>query len=494
MINLHPKESAYIDLIDEVSKNNSSLIWWALWLPSKNRFNSPLKEQLFENKRIAPSPFKQIFKLQFYALKMLLYFFLEKVSRQAIKLEKPTYLIKSFSYPHSFKDDNFNDPFFVDLPTILKKNGIELLTIIDPIRSFKEARKFKSDHVHVCSFLSFLDLNSFINVITLQFKSYLTFKLQGDYHFEEKQITSVIEAQCRQEILDPNTFHSLLIYEAFNNIAKRYPINRYLYTYENNPWERLSLLALRKHLPSVKCIGYQHSVVPLASINLLLGKHESLYAPNPNEIITTGEVTKNLLSSWPHNRLNYYAGVALRYQYLYKLEQKSEKCERRLLVVLEGVSQVVEMVNYVNAQAESMSGWDILIRAHPALPLKDLANLNQSIFKKLNIKISGSHSTNDDITHSSVVMYWGSTVGVEALMFGKPLIHFDVQGPCNYDPLLLFNDLKWCVKKSDSLNSILSKIEKLSESELQKRQQKGREFVSSYFRTTAHESLNLFYS
>ena len=76
---------------------------------------------------------------------------------------------------------------------------------------------------------------------------------------------------------------------------------------------------------------------------------------------------------------------------------------------------------------------------------------------------------------------WGTTVSLEALMVGKPIIHFDRGDLLNYDPLFEFSDFKWKVQRKDSLHTIIQNIQALPETLYCEHQQQGRKYVEQYF-------------
>ena len=69
----------------------------------------------------------------------------------------------------------------------------------------------------------------------------------------------------------------------------------FLFTYENNPWERMCMMAVKSQAPQTKVTGYQHTVVPHASANMFISSHERGRLPMPDRILTVGEAPKQIM-------------------------------------------------------------------------------------------------------------------------------------------------------------------------------------------------------
>ena len=98
----------------------------------------------------------------------------------------------------------------------------------------------------------------------------------------------------------------------------------------------------------------------------------------------------------------------------------------------------------------------------------------------------------EDLKDCDAILYWGTTVAMEALMVGKPIIQFDRGDLLNYDPLFEFTDFKWQVQMKDSLQKIIQKIQALPETQYCKHQQQGRKYMEQYFYPVTKENLKKF--
>ena len=75
---------------------------------------------------------------------------------------------------------------------------------------------------------------------------------------------------------------------------------------------------------------------------------------------------------------------------------------------------------------------------------------------------------------------------------GRPVIHFDMGSPLNYDPLFEYHDFKWLVSSKDSLISKIEEIYALDEEEFNAKQAKAKSYISRYFYPITQENLRKF--
>ena len=115
----------------------------------------------------------------------------------------------------------------------------------------------------------------------------------------------------------------LLHYDAMCNMIKAQRIRTFLFTYRNNPWERMCMLACRQHSPSTKILGYQHSVVPEAALNMFVHPLEKNIVPLPDRILTTGEISKSIIEHYgDYSLVPVVSACALRYEYLSQIKPR----------------------------------------------------------------------------------------------------------------------------------------------------------------------------
>jgi surface carbohydrate biosynthesis protein (TIGR04326 family) len=255
--------------------------------------------------------------------------------------------------------------------------------------------------------------------------------------------------------------------------------------YEGNAWERMFIRGLRSGNEPPAILGFQHSVVPPAAAGVFVGGDELALVPLPDKVLTTGEKPAAILrrqSAVPAERIG--KSGALRYEYLHRLEAAPRRRgNSRVLVALEGVGPVLSMLEYALDQAACLPEIRFRIRAHPVLPLATLLFRLGLDPERLppNIEIAKAGPVRDDVLESDAVLYWGTTVAVEAVFMGRPVIHYSAGELLSYDPLFELRDFKWTTGRGRSLGDIMSAIRALGDELYVAQQMRAREYVSAYF-------------
>ncbi|MFH1515761.1 MAG: hypothetical protein ABIG42_09920, partial [bacterium] len=290
------------------------------------------------------------------------------------------------------------------------------------------------------------------------------------------------------------SFYQFLHYWSTMKLLQTLSVETFLLTYENNPWEKMCMMAVREYSPKTKIIGYQHTVVPQASANMFVSKIEKDVIPMPDRILTVGEAPKEIMErygSYENGKIE--ASCGLRFEYLFETSKSERKKSGNILVVLEGIFEVYKMVNYVLKELKNCVQYQVVIRAHPVLPLSSFANkLTYRIDDITNFNVSHNALLKDDIERADIIIYWGTTVALEALSMGKPVIHYEMDSVLSYDPLFECNHLKWVVSEKDSLMSIIDEIYSFSDEQFAREPRDAKAYLNRYFFPVTEEGFNKF--
>jgi hypothetical protein len=548
----------YMELIASFSQwNAGTLHWWATYLSSKNRLNSPVLPNLnelhrslsaIENlksdeylvllniswpavkalKSIASqkkyqfkiySPFfskfkdlgkaKYIFWRNFLAEVIFSFFSIWKARRvfgknHNINTKKPIYLIKSFTYLKNFKKNGYDDPFFGQLPNYLKESipDVTILTLAlgfqDRIECYKKMKKLNNSLVHPIEiYLNYWDV--LIRGLEWLWRlSFHPFKIKGKIFWLGHDITPFF-----QELISFGgfrfSFFQSLHYDMANRVGSQFKIKMCFMTYEGIPWERFFIDGLRKANKDTIIVGCQHTVIPLSAADMFLHQREKGIIPLPDKILTTGKIPKNILEkygSYPKEQIK--TGCALRFESLQNLSllkcREESKRNFVLLVAFGGSEEEIPLLNYSLGQASLNKDVIFRMRTHPTFSWDKLMLLRKSDLKlPENVLISTSSEVLDDLKSCDAVLYWGTTVALESLMVGKPIINFDREDLLNYDPLFEFTDFKWQVQQKDPLQNIIQDIQKMPETSYQKHQEQGKKYIKEFFYPVTKQNLEKFF-
>ena len=119
-------------------------------------------------------------------------------------------------------------------------------------------------------------------------------------------------------------------------------------------------------------------------------------------------------------------------------------------------------------------------------------NINYDIRKLSNVALSINPYLIDDLRKTDICIYWGSTVSLEALNMGIPLIHYEIESSLSYDPLFQSNYFKWIVTHNDSLPEVIKNIMSLSDKEYFLQANLAKGYINRYFYPVSEEYMSKF--
>ena len=402
------------------------------------------------------------------------------------------YVIKTFSYDSSFDAQGaYKDAFFGRLPRDLKdqKNVLLLVNVLGDYQNFLQKASQIRDFTLAPLEFFLKGRDVFRAVIdVLMFRVHL---LQP-VHFGDLDVTSIIQYEIDRAFqgIDIQQF---LHHDCVRRLLERVQIETFLMTCENNPWERMCTRSLRRYSPETKIIGYQHSVVPQAALNMFMDPIEIDSLPLPDKIITVGEITADMLRGCGGNpSALVHTGVALRYEYLADVKMQNSPWRGNLLVALDGVKQSAQLMEYVLRHCRDLP-MQVIIRPHPALPRPYWENLYGRQMASLSHMRFSSQSLLEDLAWGDVLLYWQTTVVWEALKRGCPVINFSSRDILSFDPLMDCHHLRWEVGGHQSPAQALEKIRLLTREEKMMGWQKANDMVQKYFYPVREQYFKTFY-
>ena len=531
----------YVDLMAAIGKEADSREWWATHLASKNRFNSRmprLLEQVAAAKQAVDAGHEVLFAVgglpgiapavrglgvdvvrtdgpldrigdavlprarwlgevvvgmvralwrRYYARRLLLGRWREEMLDRT-----PRLVVKTFIYPHSFTESGgYNDSAFGALAGHLKEAGKRVLVYGLVLKRYRECVRKMAGHtglrvVPVEMFVSHGDLLRAAWRL-LRYRPRIT----GDHRFGGVGVTGLVNAELARTVNGTGPYQ-YFHYAFAKGLAEACPISTFVQTSENNPWERMCVMALRDGAPDARIVGYQHAVVPQASVNMFPGKGEAAFAPLPDVILTTGDIPRRIMQDYgDYDEGRLATSCGLRYEYLRNVSAaERRKPGKTVLLALEGIPEVSRMVEYVLREIGSSAECEIVVRTHPVLPFDEIAkSIPGDLLAESSYRVSKGVDLATDIAAADAVIYWGTTVAMEALKAGKPVIHFDTGSILSYDPLFECEHLKWRVTAGDRLAETLQEVFTLGDEEFGSEREKAARYLEDYFHAVSADGL-----
>jgi hypothetical protein len=419
---------------------------------------------------------------------------------------EPIYLIKSFVYPDSFKDDEgYQDPFFGELADYLAEKlagKVKVVTIAQGFtfkqHCYKKMRTLKGSMV--IPFESMLRYGDVIRGFCYLSWMLISkpFKVREKVEFLGHDIADLL-----RELLASGgwriPFYQYMHSAAGERLGRNYRVVACALTHENNPWERAFITGIRKSNPGTRIIGYQHSVIPQAAANMFQSQREMKKISLPDVVLTTGTAPASILrkyGAFPEERIK--VSCALRYNYLDEIRpqprhRSSDHEKIRILVALCGVIETLPLVRYAIDQARSNRHVEFLMRAHPVLPFERLQLLIDDMNAlPANIWVSRGGTVMEDVIKCDAVLYWGSSVALEGIRLGKPAIHFNQDDILSYDPLFDLADFKWVINAQNDIMNVFDQIRSMPDNMFEEQQDRARRYVIAYHNPVSNESMSPF--
>ncbi len=429
--------------------------------------------------------------IRFYKRSLLARLYLKRCFENKMKGAGPYYVIKTFSYDSSWDlKGQYQDVMFGRLAEFLSHQRILTWTFHqgDFQKFLKQVKSAHSPEILPVEF--FLSLKDFINAIGQIL--FFHIPIQEAVLFRGIDVTGIVKYE-----LDKNFNGVQLIqylhYFATKNLSALVTLDTFLMTYENNPWERMCILAVKKYTSGVRILGYEHSVLPQASLNMFISSKEKLIVPLPDRILTVGRISMELMKKYgDYSSIEVFPTCALRYEYLSNTKKIPRSTTKRILVILDGVKQTGQFVDYLLKEMKALLDYQFIFRTHPMLPWDSLSARYGYHFEKLPNVFLSNQALPDELKSVDIVMYWQSTVALEALSLGKPLVNFSPDSMLSYDPLYGQSSLKWIVKQGDSLGVVLGQIYSLSDEAFEVQYKQAKAFIGEYFYPVTKEDLRAF--
>lgn len=537
--------TSYIDLIGKIGFEHNTPYWWVTHTAAKNQFGSPFFSQIYifwsivaklkdlrTDLLIVNPPEAIIGSLKAYCRANSINFFVFHDNASAFKPIKVAkniimnvgtklyfifktnkrkyisdkyfkkrfnkcicrmedyYVLRSWFYPRSIQPV-YRDSFFGVLPDYLIKKGEKLLVIAGIWEKYDETAKkiAENEDYFIIPQEFFMRYSDPIRVvIDIYFNK---IRILEKIVFEGLDITGILKAAIDKEFNEKQILDSYIHFYYMKRLLSTIKVHTFVTTYENYPWEKMCFFTIKNFSPRTRIIGYQHSRLSHADLTMYLSEYEKSIIPIPDKINTTGIITKNFLEEYGHyDRNRVKECCALRSADI-PLEPVGRKRKGNILLVLGGFpSRAVDTVNFTYRAMQNVNKYNIILRCHPALSLdhfKKKLDFDISIWGILSL--SKKNDVMDDLHEADMVIYDASTISLEAISMGIPIIHIALNDIISFDPVINCTHLKWVVKYEKDLPGAIENIYQLSDDEYTGEQTKAREYVKNYLHKVTDDRL-----
>jgi hypothetical protein len=305
--------------------------------------------------------------------------------------------------------------------------------------------------------------------------------------------TPLLREALRWDVGQGGYFYNLLVYRAARRLHAAWRPAWLIYPFENKALEKLLLLAARAASPRTRIVGYQHTSITRRHATLLFAEGEAAATPMPDRVVTVGDVTRRYLERegrYPPGL--FVTGCALRQQGGAPLERRVADGKPRLLLALSSSRrELVEAVDACRRARAADPALELAIRTHPEFPLALLPAELRAWADANAINLAGS-ALAANLEWCDAVVYVSSTVALEALGRGRPVINLAISDPLDPDPVLDPLAFHWSADSPAALAAAAREIVSLAPARFEQARREALEYVAEYLRPPTPAALEAF--
>ena len=247
-----------------------------------------------------------------------------------------------------------------------------------------------------------------------------------------------------------------LYYECLASMLKEIPCIWLVYPYENQPWEKLTVMAAGN--AGFRTVGVQHAAWSKFYMSLFQGQSDAAHMPLPDFILTSGEYSQNLLSGNGISPKRLRMCGSFRYDHLVNSDPGSsgERLQPALrtevLVVLPIDDPMSDhLLLAIRDSVQGTEGLRFHIKAHPSRQV----DVNRIGFPA----VAAPGDIVDAFEQCGTVLFVGSTVGPEAVAMGRAVLRYQPELLLDVDPSEAYGDSIPSCDDSNLLENLMELIE-----------------------------------
>lgn len=419
--------------------------------------------------------------------------------RQAKNQTRDHVAVVSVTHPRSFLESGgYRDVYFGTLLSEISDNGSNPLLVglaAEQPRAQVNAFKATNTAFPVVPLESCLTL---VNLMRCIFRSlglyFRPVSLRGPMEIQGVDVSCLVTRAVREARHSGDLFLNLRMFYCALWLAMNVKLSRCVYPFENRSWEKMLILGINQAAPSVKMVGYQHASITMSHTNFMLAPGESEFTPLPDIILTTGDVITRRLesdSNFPNGLVQ--SACALRQAQVSESHVNRDRsgATKVLVALATKLDEYVKAMTLVEGAFSGIHGFDVRIRPHPEIPLQ-LA-LDASPPSDLEFFSESVGTLSEDLEWADVVLYASSTVGLEAIAYGKPVVYLDLGEFLGTDPMFDWDGFKWSAGNRDELINAMQSIANLSSEEFIEARREGYRYVGEYLAPVNADNIRPFW-
>jgi surface carbohydrate biosynthesis protein (TIGR04326 family) len=240
--------------------------------------------------------------------------------------------------------------------------------------------------------------------------------------FMDLDVSDIVLDELDQDRSDTRTEQTFLCSCVSRRLCPSLDIGLFLYAFENHTWEKMFCEAIRKSGCRATLAGYAGVVInPMYTCYSLSG-HEKPHAPLPDTIFVSGEQGRlTLIRSGFDSRMIRVGGAIRYHDLLVKKAAVDHAAGTTILLALTG--EINASLELISKAIEAFSGCPeirVLIKCHPTIPYASISHHLPRLPGTFSVT---TLPVGEILPKTGLVLYTESTVCVEAVAQGVPVLH-----------------------------------------------------------------------
>jgi hypothetical protein len=343
-----------------------------------------------------------------------------KLFLTSAKPKKGDVLIHSFIDNRAFSSlPEYNDPYFGELEPFLNKNGHNVFRIAPFPLDLRYAFELKKHFKNIVFLLAYLRLPDFFRVLFTRMS--IERKLPDANSIKDGEILDTLLKDEEKNENETGGFKTYLFdYYSFKGLAGKMPSGlSIIYTFENQPWEKMLNLAFGRNF---KTIAYQHTTIPSNLLDYRLSIFEKR-SPVPDVILASGPRWLDFLKKYYKHSLLEDAGT-IRLKHIFSpVKNQNDKKDKVIVVtlpILPDIAIALQKRVLACLSAGKFNKYKFLIKPHPYLPKSAL--LTGEFLRYNNCELT-EKDLRQLLESASLMITSGSTVVFESLSLGVKTLY-----------------------------------------------------------------------
>lgn len=338
-------------------------------------------------------------------------------------------LIRTWFFSGAYQDGRFRDIYFGDLSALIRSKGRRVLTVLslyDPSDADR-LRELLDSHQEC---IAMEQVVGYWEVIKIFCRTFFIPSIDpGPLKFNGADVAPLVEYELRRLRFDPTRAFALIHAAFVRNLWRRKMIvEAAYYPYENQGWEKLFCLELRRRYPDIWIGGYQHAALFDMLLTYYSSPPEIRVAPGPNTLLVSGSHPLD------HFRRQGYSGVRVVYPIRYSSLDETVKSLAAyksggparydfLVCTPSAYPETLEMFTRLVCLFAGRSA-KVAVKVHNMLDwdavLDRLGSIGVTVppdWERVTGKLT------DAILDSRALLWMSSSAYLDALALGKPAVH-----------------------------------------------------------------------